>query len=323
MKDIFHIISVYFNKIDNLSIIKLTKGSINQTFKLIINDKNYILQKINSNIFNENVIIDMINITEYLKDYIIIPRLLNNDNDYYIKYENNIYRIYNYIEGNDIDKTNINNLEIYKLGEYLYKYHKILNNCDYIPKHHLKDFHNTEIYINKIKNILNEYDYKTKNNILDMINFYNDKYNNLFNDKQLIHGDTRIENILYNNGEYIMIDYDTIMIGSIYIDIGDLCRSLFTNLEDNSIKYNKELHINFIKGYYNNDLNMEYEIFENICINSTLIICLELSIRFYIDYIEDYYFGYNEKKYLSRKEHNLNRANISYNLFNNIRNEYY
>ena len=31
MKDIFHIISVYFDKIDNLSIIKLTKGSINES----------------------------------------------------------------------------------------------------------------------------------------------------------------------------------------------------------------------------------------------------------------------------------------------------
>ena len=159
MKDIFHIISVYFDKIDNLSIIKLTKGSINQTYKLIINDKKYILQKINSDIFNENVIIDMINITEYLNNYIITPILLNNNDNYYIKYENNIYRIYNYIEGNDIDKTNLNNLEIYKLGEYLYKYHKILNNCDYIPKHYIKDFHNTDNYINKIKNILNEYDY--------------------------------------------------------------------------------------------------------------------------------------------------------------------
>ena len=321
MKDIFHIISLYFNDIDDISIIKLTKGSINQTYKLIINNKNkYILQKINNKIFNENVIIDMINITKYLNNHIITPILLknNNNNNDYIKYDNYIYRIYHYIEGNEIDKLKINNKEIYNLGEYLYKYHSILKKYDYLPKHSIKDFHNTNNYINKIKNLLKFYNKDIKNNIMNMINFYNDNYDNLFDDKQLIHGDTRIENILYNEEKYIMIDYDTIMIGSIYIDIGDLCRSLFTNLEDNSIKYNKELHINFINGYYNNNLNIDYDTFKRKCIHATLIICLELSIRFYIDYIEDYYFGYNEKKYSSRKEHNLNRANISYNLFNNI-----
>lgn len=318
MRDIFHIIFLYFDNIDNISIIKLTKGSINQTYKLTINNNKYILQKINNQIFNKNVIVDMINIIEYLKNYLNTPTLLKCDEKYYIKYNDYIYRIYNYIDGDDIDKTKINNNEIYKLGEYLYNYHNYLKNCNYIPKHHIEGFHNTKNYINKISSLLDHYDSDIKINITDMIYFYDNNYDNLFNDKQLIHADTRIENILYNKGEFILIDYDTIMIGSIYIDIGDLCRSLFTNLEDNSIKYNKELHINFIKGYYNDKLAIDYNTFENKCINATLIICLELSIRFYIDYIEDYYFGYDEKKYLSRKDHNLNRANISYNLFKDI-----
>lgn len=316
--DIFKIIFSYFNNIENIAIEKITAGSINQTYKLSINNEKFILQKINNQIFNENVMVDMINITTYLKQFILIPYLLKYDNSYYIKHNNFIYRIYKFIDGYNIDKTKISNSMLYKLGEYMYSYHSLLKNFDYNPCHIIKDFHNTQKYIDKINKLINNYTNHIKINVNKMINFYNNNYNQLFVDKQLIHGDTRIENILYNNNEFILIDYDTIMIGSIYIDIGDLCRSLFTNLEDNNIIYDKSLHLEFIKGYYNKNLNINYKDFEKKCIDSTLIISLELSIRFYIDYIEDYYFGYNEKKYNSRKDHNLRRANISYDLFNNI-----
>jgi Ser/Thr protein kinase RdoA (MazF antagonist) len=322
MLDIFFIICKYFVNFDNLSINKLTKGSINETYKLNVNNNNYILQKINTKIFNDNVILDMHNVTNYLKQYMKVPKLLKyNNNELFITYEDNIYRIYDYIEGSDIDKTKLTNNMIYNLGRYLYNYHTFLKKYDYIPKHSIENFHNTQNYIDKITSLLNNYDNDIRKNIIDMIFYYDNNYDKLFDDKQLIHGDTRIENILQNEEEFILIDYDTIMIGSIYIDIGDLCRSLFTNLEDNSIKYNKEIHINFIKGYYNEKLGISYNVFENKCIKSALIICLELSIRFYIDYVEDYYFGYNEKKYSCRKDHNLNRANISYNLFKNIKDD--
>lgn len=316
--DIFKIIFSYFNNIENIAIEKITSGSINQTYKLSINNEKFILQKINNQIFNENVMVDMINITTYLKQFILIPDLLKYDNSYYIKHNNFIYRIYKFINGYNIDKTKISNSMLYKLGEYMYSYHSLLKNFDYNPCHIIKDFHNTQKYIDKINKLINNYTNDIKINVNKMINFYNNNYNQLFVDKQLIHGDTRIENILYNDNEFILIDYDTIMIGSIYIDIGDLFRSLFTNLEDNNIIYDKSLHLEFIKGYYNKNLNINYKDFEKKCIDSTLIISLELSIRFYINYIEDYYFGYNEKKYKSRKEHNLRRANISYDLFNNI-----
>lgn len=43
--------------------------------------------------------LDMINITTYLKQFILISDLLKYDNSYYIKHNNFIYRIYKFIDG--------------------------------------------------------------------------------------------------------------------------------------------------------------------------------------------------------------------------------
>ena len=47
----------------------------------------------------------MHNVTNYLKQYMKVPKLLKYNNELFITYEDNIYRIYDYIEGYDIDKS--------------------------------------------------------------------------------------------------------------------------------------------------------------------------------------------------------------------------
>jgi len=315
MKDI---LDNYFDEYNLQETNELTSGSINTTYKIKINNTDYVLQKL-GNIFNEDVIIDMINITEYLKkNKFIVPELISSKkNNKYIKINDDIFRIYKFIDGVIPNKLLMNENQFYDLGKYLNKFHNILSNFKYNPLHKIPNFHNTEMYIKKILSLTNKFNDNDKNNILEMITYYNNTNKDFLKLQQIIHGDTKIENIIYNelNNSYNLIDYDTIMLGSIYIDIGDMIRSFFINSELTQIFFDKNKILYFVKGYYENYKNITYNDFLKNCICITKIITLELSIRFFIDIIEDYYFGFNKDLFNNRKEQNIIRANKCFELF--------
>jgi hypothetical protein len=47
-------------------------------------------------------------------------------------------------------------------------------------------------------------------------------------------------------------------------------------------------------------------------------ICIELSSRFAVDALEDRYFGWDEQRFASRREHNIARAAGQLALFNSV-----
>jgi Ser/Thr protein kinase RdoA (MazF antagonist) len=313
-----------FNYGFNITLIKT--GSINETYKIIVNKKPYILQKL-SKIFTKDVIEDMIQVTDYLNlNDIKAPHLLETlKGNKYVLENNELYRVYPFLYGETPNKFSLSNNDLKTMGIYLAEVHKALARLDYEPKHKIENFHNTDFYINKIKKIVNEFQEDDKEVINAMISVY-DKLNKDFmsENKQIIHSDPRIENILFDKkfDGYAIIDFDTIMKGSKFIDIGDLCRSLFISEDLDELNYSRKMHDKFIIGYYMAMVKdtqkvdrISKEVFMKQCIDATMLLSLELSIRFYIDVIEDNYFGFNKDKFKTRKEHNLVRAQNCYELF--------
>lgn len=331
------IIKKYFDNPVNqgFDIQQLKAGSINETYKIRVNKKPYILQKLNTEIFEKNVIEDMIQVTDYLNlNDIKVPNLLETKKGtkFVQTPEGEMYRIYSYLYGETPNKFEISNNNLKSLGVYLAEVHKALERLDYKPKHKIENFHNTQHYIEKIKTIVDKFDEDDKEVVQAMIDTYQTINKDFLNDNQIIHGDPRIENILYDKklNEYSLIDFDTVMKGSKFIDIGDLCRSLFISEDLDEISYQRKLHEKFIIGYYISMTKGTQKIeriskqdFMKQCIDATMLISLELSIRFYIDVIEDCYFGFNSEKFKSRKEHNLVRAQNCYELFRVIHKDNY
>ncbi|MEP7162954.1 MAG: phosphotransferase [Candidatus Moraniibacteriota bacterium] len=135
---------------------------------------------------------------------------------------------------------------------------------------------------------------------------------------QLIHGDPRVENILFSStgNPFTFIDYDTLMLGSTYIDMGDCLRSLMS-VEDIAIPVCRFQE--FVSGYSLG--NPMVKIQDAQVLSALKYVTLELTLRFFIDSIEQNYFSWNPKLYRTAAEQNEDRAWQYWNLFKKINQE--
>ncbi len=141
--------------------------------------------------------------------------------------------------------------------------------------------------------------------------------------KRIVHGDTKINNVLFStqtNNAVCLVDLDTCMPGYSLFDFGDLARSVSINLAEDEqdfskIKFNQEFFQALVGGYLG-----EAKYFLNakeLGIMHLLpqLIALTLGIRFLTDYLNsDIYFK------ISRPEHNLERARTQFKIFETFKN---
>ncbi|WP_121639581.1 phosphotransferase enzyme family protein [Virgibacillus sp. Bac330] len=324
MESLSQILSNYFININNLiasQIPKSEEGLFNKTF--IVQDSGiyYILQKVNS-ILKENVFYNIEHITERMSKLgWEMPNIIRTRSGtlYHQTKDGTIWRLYNYILGENI--KDINKIDLYMMGSLLSKFHSDLYKINFIPKSPISNFHNFSYYLKKIerlkKFILDKKLYSIAEDILTIKEIEIISTKNV----QLIHGDCRFQNIIYDkNGiPFTFIDLDTFMNGSIFIDIGDLLRSISCDEEQIRPSISVDNIKKVINGYYN---CMKEKMGKVDFVKSTLAgfkqITLELCMRFVIDYVEDYYFAWDKEKYSSRKENNRLIAIGQWDLYNQI-----
>lgn len=134
---------------------------------------------------------------------------------------------------------------------------------------------------------------------------------------RVTHNDTKLNNVLIEEetGEAIcVVDFDTIMPGSILYDFGDAIRSgCNTSYEDeqdlSKVHFSEELFAEYVRGYI---CGMRGTITpcerENLVLGAVLI-TLECGMRFLTDYLDgDRYFK------TDYPEHNLVRARTQFRL---------
>lgn len=305
-------------------------GNINKTYIItFINngiEYKYLVQQINTNVFNDPYILmeNILGVTNYLKEQII----LNNDNNHkvleIIKTKDNnpmcyiyddkrikrYYRIYKYIDNSISYDKSFNKDIVYNTGKAFGNFQKLLNNYPMNSLNEtIKDFHDTKKRYDKlIKDINNlsndrvkeayqEIEFIIKHQtICDLII---NKLNNNTIPYRVTHNDTKVNNVLMNKEtlDYLaVIDLDTVMPGSMLFDYGDGIRSTAcTCLEDEhnltKVKIDLELFKSYTRGYLSeiSDCITQEEL--NLMAKSIEIITLELAIRFLNDYINgDTYF---------------------------------
>ena len=109
---------------------------------------------------------------------------------------------------------------------------------------------------------------------------------------RVVHNDTKISNMLFDEFEKIIciIDYDTVMPGSILHDVGDALRSgTNTSTEDevdlNLVNFNSNIYDAFMKSYLKKAKSfMTKDEIENIHLSLPLLL-FEQSCRFLDDYL--------------------------------------
>lgn len=316
-----------------------SSGHINTTALIKVKSgeivKNYVLQKINKNVFKkpEDVMTNISSVTNFIKAKLekkgvnfsrkVLNFLQSDNNEYFVVDDSGDYwRMYEYVESSiTFDETD--NLKVLEqTGRAFGEFQQLL---DGYPIDQLKiiipHFHNT---INRYK-IFKETLLKNPQNraeevmpeILAYLNL-EELATKMYKMQQagilklrVTHNDTKCNNVLFdeNSGKYLcVIDLDTIMPGLVCFDFGDAVRFAGNSSAEDETDLNK-IYLDFdkfealAKGFIsraNHSLTKEEK--ETLALGA-ITMTVECGLRFLTDYIDgDNYFK------ISYPTHNLDRA---------------
>lgn len=314
-------------------VVENNQGNINKTYILTYTNDNkqvkYLLQKINSNVFNEpylvmrNIELVTNHISKKLKDaddynHKTLTIVKTNDGLNMYTYinedgEKEYYRAFHFID-NCISYDNFKDSDdalklAYETGKSFGYFQRLLN--DFSPSlltETITDFHNTKKRFNdlleSIENKITLRAYEFSYEIVDLISKI--KECSVITDNlgksiplRVTHNDTKLNNVLIDksaNQCMAIIDLDTVMPGSVLYDIGDGIRSACSNsFEDETDKDKIFLNLDLTKAYLKGFLEETYSFLTRDEVNyiglSIKILTYELAIRFLTDYLNgDTYF---------------------------------
>ncbi|MBQ7795828.1 MAG: aminoglycoside phosphotransferase family protein [Lachnospiraceae bacterium] len=318
-------------------------GHINGTYSVEV--PRLLLQRINTDVFkNPDELMENIEtVTEFLRKKIIAAggdperetlRIIKtvDGRNYYRDEEDNVYRMYRFVEDTKIIVNEKTYDDLYHAGKGFGHFQQMLSDFPVDVLHEtIQDFHHTPKRVEALKAAIAENKAGRASGVETEIAFALEhaKIADVVVSRmetgevpvRVTHNDTKIDNILFDRetGEAIcVIDLDTVMPGSMLYDFGDALRmGASTGAEDevdlSKVCFDKEAFRAFAKGYLEElgaDLT-EAEI-ELLPISAALL-TYECGIRFLTDYLNgDTYFK------IHRENHNLDRARNQFKLVTDI-----
>ncbi len=300
-------------------------GLINSTYLVTTDQEQYILQKINGQVFKDIPALarNKVKITEHIRgqhegkslEFIPTPQGV-----YYFKDADGAYwQLSKFIE-NAITFSEVVSVDLaYEAGKAIARFQSYLTDlnpqgiADTIPH-----FHNTSKRIADLQQSIIQDVAHRKQEVEDLIRIAK-QYERLAQDldhdiqsgiipTRLVHNDTKISNILFDQDHkaICMIDLDTCMRGSVLHDFGDALRS-GTNTGTEDSPANVSMSLELFEGYAKGYLSIAKTFLEDVELNhlayAGILITYEQFIRFLADYLNgDTYYKIQHPK------HNLERA---------------
>lgn len=301
----------------------VTAGLIHQTFEIKTDQGQYIMQRLHPVLSSPKIGEDFLVVTQHLKS-VSLPapecvltkhgRVLAKDGKF-------VWRMQTKLSGKTFDR--MENVAMAKeAGEMYAKFHRAMDSISYEFKSPLV-LHQTEKILANFLSVVKKCEkdplmQEVKNEVAFLKKMF-PKYllsKNL--PKRVIHGDPKISNILFSrspNGgpkqvkATAMIDLDTCVRSSILVELGDAFRSWCGKQEDDpnntfSLPLFRAAWAGYLKGAQGFLTKKEIA----LAPKAIGTITLELAARFLTDYFEDAYFGWDAKRYPSRRAHNLARC---------------
>ncbi len=135
--------------------------------------------------------------------------------------------------------------------------------------------------------------------------------------RQIIHGDLKLVNFLFDDQGQVtgILDLDTLMIHSLYVEMGDALRSWTKR----GAQFDPESFQASLQGYQASGALSQLD--PELLLRGFQLITLELGMRFLIDVVEDDYFDWDPEHYPDRRSHNLDRCRRQIRLFQDILNQ--
>ncbi|MBS1754446.1 MAG: aminoglycoside phosphotransferase family protein [Ferruginibacter sp.] len=303
-------------------------GLINHTWKVSYMGKDYILQRINDNVFKQpaDITSNISLLAAYLKQYhpgyfFVAPvKTIHGDEMFFLKDEG-YFRMFPFVAGShskDVLKTAE---EAFEAASQFGKFTRLLAGINIKQlKISIPDFHNLSLryrqFLDALKNgnIQRIKETKALSDELAghaaIVNEYENITGNSNFKLRVTHHDTKISNVLFDEAGkgLCVIDLDTVMPGYFISDVGDMMRTYLSPVSEEEKDFRKinirdDFYEAIVKGYYR---QMKDELTQTekkyFFYAGTFMIYMQ-AIRFLTDYLNnDIYYG---AKYPG---HNLVRA---------------
>ena len=283
--------------------IPITTGLIQETWRLQTDQGWFIAQKLHP-AFDPLVTSDAAQITNHLRAHgIPCPQYLHTLQG---SLHLDQWRVMPCLPGCTVHQAPHPN-SIYQAGWWTGRIHRCFAHWDYVCQFQLPHFHDTPWICQQLSTLTVPGDLQAMQAwlVTTVPQFY------LPPDlpRHLIHGDLKITNFLFDSQGHVtgILDWDTCLHHSPYIDLGDGLRSWC--YQDPS------LFGLALKGYHDSGAELGDPAY---AFQGWQLITLELAMRFLQDIVEDHYFAWDPQHYPSRREHNRARLHRQIDLFHRL-----
>ena len=292
-------------------------GLINLTWKVYTADANYILQRINDNVFKQpqDIAYNLRLVANYLKqnhpDYFFVAPVTTAEGKDTVFFEGKgWFRLIPFIENSltfDVVQTPG---QAYEAAKQFGTFTKNLSGLNPVQlKTTIPHFHDLELRYQQFLRAVSEGNEQrikeSKTIIEDLIRCKNivDKYRDVVDSSQfklrVTHHDTKISNVLFdeNNKGLCVIDLDTVMPGYFFSDVGDMMRTYLSPVSEEEsdlekIVVRKEFYKAIVEGY-SDEMSDELTALErNHFLFAGKFMVYMQALRFLTDHLNnDIYYG--------------------------------
>lgn len=327
------------------------EGHINETYMICYLNKTtppirYIFQKINTDIFKkpESLLENIYLVTNHIKEEIkkangdthreTLTLIPSKNGDHFVKYEEEYYRVYNYVEYATCYQQATPEL-FYASAKAFGKFARQLDHFDASSiEDTIINFHNTSNRFQNFCVALEQNLSKRADEVTPEIEFVQarEDFCSIILDEieagtiplRVCHNDTKLNNVMIDNHTQeglCVIDLDTVMQGSLLYDFGDSIRfgasSAAEDEEDLNLVYcDLEKYELFVKGYLEECHSILSAKELEFLPHSAILMTLECGIRFLTDHLDgDTYFK------IHKPNHNLLRARNQFKLVADMENK--
>jgi Ser/Thr protein kinase RdoA (MazF antagonist) len=286
-------------------------GLLHATHKVSTNAGAFVLQRLHP-VTADAAIQDARVVGEFLasRGFQVPVPSLSRDGDVLVREGGDRWRLYPMIAGEAFDVVARPEMAG-EAGRLVGEMHRHLRELGYEPQGSILHFHDTEYVLDELRSVADQLPESVGHighRIVDELPALIVDERSAGEPKMVIHADLKISNLLFAEGRAVaVIDMDTLMLHFRVIDLGDAFRSwCATSTEDDpGLDFNADLFASAIEGYAR---GFDGPVDRPLFLRATQQIAWELSARFLIDLVRDDYFGFDPKKYASRRDHNMARA---------------
>lgn len=311
------ILKYYGFKDAPISIKAFGTGLINHTWKVNYNDNDYILQRINDNVFKqpEDITSNIGLLADYLHqhhpDYFFVAPVKTTDGKEMVCLKGQGYfRMFPFVTGSHSKDVLETPGEAYEAAAQFGRFTKLLDGIPIVKlKIPIPDFHNLSLRYHQFLTAQKKGNPKrikeTEDLTIDLLNHSSivTTYENIISNsnfkQRVTHHDTKISNVLFNDAGkgLCVIDLDTVMPGYFISDVGDMMRTYLSPVSEeekdfSKIKIREEFYEAIVNGYYNEMKDVLTETEKDYFFYAGTFMIYMQAIRFLTDYLnDDRYYG--------------------------------